>query len=330
MKLRALLIAALATLLASASFATQINTSARCSPYGDCSIGDTNTDSITLTTDGATLSVDVTANAAILTATTTNSATFTGADAAGAANTIYDTTGAGTVTLGSADVTAVILKGDADVQIQNGATGNVDLSFHDYADTADDDMAHALLRTNCTTATTGAEDCDFSIGVVEAGNAADTRLLIDADGGLDLGSASTNDFTVTTDGAGLDVDSTTANTLTLKAATTGTASFVGADAASPANTALDTTGAGTITIGSADVLGTSVVTDGGTVSIDGTITSSATSDLGWSIQTGANTACNTTCTSACVMGFELDAWDATSLLACSDATADACLCAGSS
>jgi len=122
----------------------------------------------------------------------------------------------------------------------------------------------------------------------------------------------------------------TDNSLTLTVDGTNTATFVGADAASPANTLLDTTGAGAIDVGSADVTSVDVITDGGTVTIDGTITSTATSDLGWSIQTGANTACNTTCTSACVMGFELDAWDNTSLLACDDATADACLCAGSS
>jgi hypothetical protein len=241
--------------------AVHINTSGRC-PFGQaCDVGDANATSITLNTDGATLGVDVTANAATLTAATTGTATFLGADAAGAANTALDTTGAGTVTVGSADVTAVILSADADVQIQGGATGNVDLTFHDYADSADDDMAHGLIRVNCTTATTTAEDCDLSLGVVEAGAAAQVRMLIDADGGFDIGSANTNDVTFTTDGAALDLDGT-ANALTLTATTTATATFVGADAAGAANTALDTTGAGAITIGSADVTAVTVTTDG--------------------------------------------------------------------
>ena len=38
-----------------------------------------------------------------------------------------------------------------------GATGNVTLDFRDYADTSDDDMAHAILTANCTTTTSGAE-----------------------------------------------------------------------------------------------------------------------------------------------------------------------------
>jgi len=80
----------------------------------------------------------------------------------------------------------------------------------------------------------------------------------------------TNSITLTTDGADLDLDGTS-NALTLTATTTGTATFIGADAAGAANTALDTTGAGAITIGSADVTGVTTVTDGGTVTIDGYI-----------------------------------------------------------
>ena len=91
---------------------------------------------------------------------------------------------------------------DNELQVQNRVSGDVDLSFHDYADTADDDMQHAVITTNCTTTTTGAEDCDFSIGVVEGGSAADTRFSIDADGGVTVGSSANNLFTVTTDGTG--------------------------------------------------------------------------------------------------------------------------------
>lgn len=58
------------------------------------------------------------------------------------------------------------------------------------------------------------------------------------------------------------------------------------------------------------------------------VTSSSTGALGWAPVAGVNTACNTTCTSACVFGIDTAApqtW-----LACTDATADMCLCAGAS
>lgn len=60
----------------------------------------------------------------------------------------------------------------------------------------------------------------------------------------------------------------------------------------------------------------------------GTFTSSKTSDLGWSVVAGANTACNTTCTSACVVGQ--DSGSSNIFVGCTDATADVCLCAGAS
>lgn len=64
----------------------------------------------------------------------------------------------------------------------------------------------------------------------------------------------------------------------------------------------------------------------------GTITSTASADIGWNPVAAANQACNTTCaTSGCVAGFNLTAGNITgSLLACTDATADVCLCAGAS
>lgn len=63
------------------------------------------------------------------------------------------------------------------------------------------------------------------------------------------------------------------------------------------------------------------------ISLAAQLTSAATSDLGWSVVAGANTACNTTCTSACVFGQETTS---KAILACTDATADVCLCAGAS
>jgi hypothetical protein len=62
--------------------------------------------------------------------------------------------------------------------------------------------------------------------------------------------------------------------------------------------------------------------------VAGTLTSSGTGTLGWSVVAGANTACTTTCTNACVMGFAIDASGGSNPVACADATADNCLCAG--
>lgn len=66
----------------------------------------------------------------------------------------------------------------------------------------------------------------------------------------------------------------------------------------------------------------------GEIRASSSITSTATSDIGWSIQTGANTACNTTCTNACVHGWDTSSGEVA--VSCSDATADKCLCAGAS
>ncbi len=74
-----------------------------------------------------------------------------------------------------------------------------------------------------------------------------------------------------TDGASLDLD-VVANEFTFRAATTGTAVLMGADAAGAANTTLDTSGAGAIVIGSADVTTVTVTTDAGSVVLDGSVT----------------------------------------------------------
>lgn len=65
----------------------------------------------------------------------------------------------------------------------------------------------------------------------------------------------------------------------------------------------------------------------GTLSATSTITSSRTTDLGWAVVAGANTACNTTCTNACVFGVNTASATA-DIVDCADATADKCLCAG--
>lgn len=63
----------------------------------------------------------------------------------------------------------------------------------------------------------------------------------------------------------------------------------------------------------------------------GTFTSSRTTDIGWTWQAAPNQACNTTCVSACGGGIDIDAgFVAAAFVSCSTATADVCLCIGSS
>ena len=194
-----------------------------------------------------------------------------------------DLEGAGAIILGSGDVTnitlsltgdliagnaatdSVQLQADTDIQIHNGATGVVTLDLRDYADTDDDDMAHSLFSTDCTTATTNAEECDLNISITTGGANIEV-IAIDPAAGIEIGDATTTGFTVTTDGSSLNVEGTTANTLTFTAATTGVALFQGADAASPAATTFDTTGAGPIILGSADVT-TLAITNNGAMTV---------------------------------------------------------------
>ncbi len=142
-----------------------------------------------------------------------------------------------------------------------------------------------------------------------------------------IGSTSTTSIMFTTDGTKLDLGRES-NVLTLIATGGGPAIFRGADSGGPANTLYDTTGAGAITVGSADVTSVTVISDGGTVVIDGTVTSDA-NDMGWAVVAGGDTACTTTCTSACVFGVNTAAANA-DIVDCADATADECLCAGAS
>ena len=73
-------------------------------------------------------------------------------------------------------------------------------------------------------------------------------------------------------------------------------------------------------------LSTTAAVSGGSVTSSGSLTSTSTTSIGWSIVTGANTACNTTCTNGCVHGWETTSGEVA--VDCADATADKCLCAG--
>lgn len=66
------------------------------------------------------------------------------------------------------------------------------------------------------------------------------------------------------------------------------------------------------------------------VTLTGTLASTRTTDIGWSVATGlTNATCNTQCTSACVTGFDTDGAK-TTLVACGTAASENCLCAGGS
>jgi hypothetical protein len=78
-------------------------------------------------TTGGTRRVNISSSAFVLYADGTGTATFVGADAAGAANTTLDTTGAGTITIGSGDVTGVTVTsdgtGDAELTVPENSIG---------------------------------------------------------------------------------------------------------------------------------------------------------------------------------------------------------------
>ena len=133
---------------------------------------------------------------------TAGTVTLTASDDNATANLTLLAGGAAALTLGGTTGTDWIGISDSDFQLRNGATGAVTLDFRDYADTTDDDMAHAILRVNCTDTGSAAEDCDFSIEVVEAGAGAEARFSIDADGGITIGSSNNNSITLTADSTG--------------------------------------------------------------------------------------------------------------------------------
>ena len=75
-----------------------------------------------------------------------------------------------------------------------------------------------------------------------------------------------------------------------------------------------------------------VINDGAGTSLwrfdtGGDFISLSTTDIGWTVKAGANTACNTTCVNGCVMGWDTSATTA-NITSCGDAGADECLCAG--
>ncbi len=73
-------------------------------------------------------------------------------------------------------------------------------------------------------------------------------------------------------------------------------------------------------------VGIGSLTPGSNLDIAGTMRVINANNIGWSVVTGANTACNTTCTFGCVFGEDTSVIG--TIVACTDATADVCVCAG--
>lgn len=82
---------------------------------------------------------------------------------------------------------------DNSTEIDGAAGGNTVLTWKDFDCTDDDD--NATVTVNCTTATTNAEDCDWTLAVQEAGTA-DNRITVDADDGVDIGSTGNANVTL--------------------------------------------------------------------------------------------------------------------------------------
>lgn len=202
--------------------ALQISTTA-ISPVG---ISGSNSDELT---------VGITDNTALLDVNGTNTGVFMCVDDAGAANCTFDTTGAGIVTIGSADVTAVSCVADGGT-LSVGAT------------------ASELLWTALTTGPAVIKGADA------AGNA-DTTFDTTGAGAIDVGSADVTDVQLVTDGGSFDMG-TTANAASVIAAAGQTATLILADDAGAANGAIDVAGAGALTLGSADVTSITLTTDG--------------------------------------------------------------------
>jgi len=149
-------------------------------PAGAIDLGDETTSQILLTTDGVDMNLSG-ENILKLTSTGTTSAIFRGDDADGDAATIYDTTGTGSISIGSDDVSANYMYSTSGTHLVRLDTGTVNLYFKDYGDT-DADQVHGAIIVDCTTETSGAEDCDMDFQTTTDGAAASSALFLDADG----------------------------------------------------------------------------------------------------------------------------------------------------
>lgn len=104
---------------------------------GALDFGSADVTDIQIITDGGTLDVGTTASTLLYSALSTGPAVFMGGDAAGAADTVFDTVGAGTVALGSADVTSAAIitdgTGDGELSVPENSIGPDEVAvMHDW------------------------------------------------------------------------------------------------------------------------------------------------------------------------------------------------------
>jgi len=155
-------------------------------------------------------------------------ATFMGADAAGAADTIYDTTGAGAIIIGSADVTSVNVRGVAvDADMTGGISIDADLASN-FSTAAGDITVEAetgsvVIKGDEAVADAITLDADEAAGVgvtINVGSSGGLNVsggVTNIGGGSPVDAAGDNDLYITADlevdGAGyfdgaVDMDST--------------------------------------------------------------------------------------------------------------------------
>lgn len=135
--------------------------------------------------------------------------TITSSDGDDNAGLVVRAGGTGALTLGSSDnnFIAMITDGsaiqlDADIDIEDVTPV---INFLD-SDTTTDRFVGALIVSNCTDGGAGTEDCNLTFQVVEAGGAIETRLNIDADGNIAIGSANNNATTIQSAGGTVTID----------------------------------------------------------------------------------------------------------------------------
>lgn len=171
---------------------------------GAGAISGTTANTFGLDTDGDNLTLDPQAGGLTLDRATAGIVTLTASDDDAVADFSIVPGGGATLILGGSSTSEVrhITNPSNGFTFRNALTGSIPIYFQDFADTADDDMAHAAIVANCSDASSGSEDCDFLVGVAEGGAVVETRLNIAGSGGITLGSVNNNSFTVTTDGTG--------------------------------------------------------------------------------------------------------------------------------
>ncbi len=143
---------------------------------GTIELGSDTNVQLNLKTDGVQATMTAAGDFTVV-ATGTNIPTFIGADAATPTSTIFTTTGAGTVMVGTAGSTTAV-RLEANVNIESSAPV---IDFLDSDTTTDRYIGARVVGGTCTDTGAGTEDCDITLATSEAGTLG-IRLLVDADG----------------------------------------------------------------------------------------------------------------------------------------------------